>query len=132
MSTLKAPPTPCGSCPYRRDVPSGIWEQHEYDKLPAYDGEILEQAMVGAFGIFLCHQRDGCLCGGWLACHGPHNLLALRLDRDVDEAVFDYETDVPVFSSGAEAWRHGMRDIVKPGPKAVRMMAGLMKKGLGH
>jgi hypothetical protein len=34
---------PCASCPYRKDVPSGIWAAHEYTKLLAYDGDILDQ-----------------------------------------------------------------------------------------
>lgn len=126
----KAPPMPCGSCPYRRDVPSGIWAQNEYDKLPGYDGETWEQSLVP----FACHQRDGCLCGGWLACHGPHNLLALRIPgAGIDPSVFDYKTDVPVFSSGAEARAHGMRDIKKPKARARKMISGLARKmGLGY
>lgn len=121
----KAPPVPCGSCPYRKDVPSGIWAKSEYNKLPRYDGETWEQAPQA----FLCHQRDGCLCGGWLACHGPHELLALRIDRDIDPSVFDYTTDVPVFESGAAARAHGIKDIKRPKTKARKMVAGLMKKG---
>lgn len=95
---------PCGSCPYRRDVPSGIWEQHEYDKLPQYDGETWQQSPA----VFLCHQRDGHLCSGWLACHGPEELLALRFPGAAHPIAFSYKTDVPVFSSGDEArpsWR---------------------------
>jgi hypothetical protein len=30
---------PCPSCPYRKDVPSGVWAPEEYDKLPAYDND---------------------------------------------------------------------------------------------
>jgi len=119
---------PCASCPYRKDVPSGIWDQHEYAKLPAFDGEMGEQAMKGGFGLFMCHQRDGNLCAGWIATHGPDNLLALRLNA-VDPSTFDYTTDVPVFSSGAEAHAHGMRDIAKPGVKAQRLMAKLVDNG---
>lgn len=33
--TLKPPKVPCGTCPYRRDVPAGIWHGEEYAKLPA-------------------------------------------------------------------------------------------------
>lgn len=104
--------TPCGSCPYRCDVPSGIWVQDEYDKLLAYDpvGMAYQDPHV-----FECHQRDGNLCAGWLACHGDS--LALRLGLsfgDVDPSVIDYKTDVPVFGSGAEAREHGMRDIAAP------------------
>lgn len=121
---LKAPPVPCGSCPYRKDVPSGIWERNEYDKLPGYDGETWEQTPA----IFLCHQRDGHLCAGWLACHGPTRLLGLRMARGVDPSVFDYTTDVPVFSSGADARAHGIRDIKNLKPKARKMIAGLVRK----
>lgn len=125
MSTIKAPPVPCGSCPYRCDVPSGIWSQHEYDKLPRYDGETWEQSER----LFMCHQRDGHLCGGWLACHGPQELLALRFHgSEVDPSVLDYATDVPVFQTGAAARSHGMRDIAAPGPKARKMIAGLARK----
>ncbi len=114
---------PCGSCPYRQDVPSGIWQRHEYDKLPAYDAPTWAQPI----GLFMCHQRDGNLCAGWLACHDPRELLALRLARDVDPAVYDYQTDVPVFASGAAARDHGVRDIKRPKAKANKMMRGLVQ-----
>lgn len=127
--TLTCAKRPCASCPYRRDAPSGLWEAHEYDKLPAYDGEIIEQLAAGATGTFLCHQRNGLLCAGWVAAHGPRNLLALRLDRRVDASVFDYATDTPVFASGAEARDHGLRDIEEPGAKALRLMPKLLRKG---
>ena len=129
MTGLTCAIRPCASCPYRKDAPSGLWERHEYDKLPAYDGDIPDQLFAEAFGTFLCHQRDGHLCAGWVAGHGPHNLLALRMDRDVDPSVWTYETDVPVFSSGAEAREHGLRDISKPGKKALRLMVKLIQKG---
>jgi hypothetical protein len=121
---LKAPKVPCGSCPYRRDVPSGIWHRSEYDKLPKYDGETWEQSPA----LFMCHQRDGRLCGGWLACHGPGELLALRIPKNVDPAVYDFKTDVPVFASGAEARAHGLREVHNPGPKAGKMIEGLLRK----
>lgn len=121
---LKAPPVPCGSCPYRKDVPSGVWSKHEYDKLPGYDGPTWMQHPV----LFMCHQRDGHLCGGWLACHGPQELLALRFPQPLDPSVFDYQTDVPVFASGAAAREHGIKDIDNPGQAAKKMVAGLMRK----
>jgi hypothetical protein len=123
------PKAPCGSCPYRKDVPSGIWSAREYDKLPAYDGEMVEQIMGGAHAPFFCHQRDGNLCAGWVACHGAVDLAALRLTRyRIDPAVFDYKSPVPVFASGAEARAHGIRDIERPGVRARRMIAGLVRK----
>jgi hypothetical protein len=130
MTTDKLKPAkqPCGSCPYRRDVPSGIWSAKEYDKLPIYDAPILDQILARA-GVFLCHQKDGHLCAGWLACHGD-NLATLRIGwQKYDPSTFTYATDVPVFASGAEAREHGLRDIAKPGVKANKMMSGLIRKG---
>jgi len=118
---------PCGSCPYRKDVPPGIWAREEYEKLPLYDGSIAEQTLA----IFMCHQRDGNLCAGWLACHGPHELLAMRLAllcNQVDPAVMIYKTDVPLFPSGACAHAHGVRDLKKKTPRAIKMLRGLWKK----
>lgn len=119
----KPPKVPCGTCPYRKDVPSGIWAAEEYEKLPLYDGETWEQSAK----VFMCHQKDGCLCGGWLMTHDPQHLLALRMHR-VDPSAFDYHPDVEVFSSGFEACQHGMKDYAHPSPEAERKIAGLVKK----
>jgi hypothetical protein len=122
--TISVARVPCGSCPYRRDVPSGIWSRHEYDKLPAYDGPTWGQSPA----LFMCHQRDGNLCAGWLACHGPQELLALRFPNpDIDPAIYDYNTDVPVFRSGAAARAHGLREIKELGEAAQKMIAGLVR-----
>jgi hypothetical protein len=120
--------SPCKTCPYRRDVPSGLWAKEEYKKLPTYDGEVFEQLEKNALGRFDCHQRDGHMCAGWIAVHGAANLLALRLTRNVAPEVFEYKSPVPVFGSGAEAAKHGMRDIKKPGPEALKAIARLNRK----
>lgn len=126
-------PAPCKSCPYRQDVPSGVWAASEYEKLPAYDGDMLQQAFAGALGLFMCHQRDNSLCAGWLACHGPENLLAMRLHHErVEPETFAYETDVPVFASGEAAAAHGLADIEQPGADAERVMARLERTGKGR
>jgi hypothetical protein len=117
---------PCGTCPYRKDVPSGVWAANEYEKLPAYDAEMAFQPIAR----FDCHQRDGKLCAGWLACHGPHALLAIRwglIAGKIDPEVLDYSTDVPLFKSGQEACDHGKRDIANPGEAAGRKIMGLLK-----
>jgi hypothetical protein len=80
---------PCGTCPYRRDVPPGVWSAEEYAKLPRYDGETGDQIMQGGTGLFFCHQNDGKLCAGWVGCHDTRHLAALRFTR-VDPSVFDY------------------------------------------
>jgi hypothetical protein len=120
---------PCKSCPYRKDVPSGVWHEDEYDKLPTYDGEIIEQLVAGGTGIFLCHQQDNNLCAGWLACHGSDNLLAMRMQGHlVKEEVWGYETNVPLWGSGQEACDHGKADIDNPGAKASRVIDRLVDK----
>lgn len=123
---------PCKFCPYRQDAPSGIWHRDEYAKLLKYDGDMAAQAQNGGLGLFLCHERNNCLCSGWLACHGPDNLIALRFNHDkVEPEVFDYETSIPVFSSGFDAMVHGVKDNLLPSPrarKAIDRLAGKLNK----
>lgn len=120
--TLPPAARPCGSCPYRRDVPSGVWDASEYAKLPRYDLPTGEQPI----GVFLCHRQDGRACAGWCAVHDMDECLALRFAAAEGtvtdyEALRDYETDVPLFASGAEAAQHGLREIAAPGPEARRL-----------
>ena len=122
--------SPCGTCPYRPDVPAGIWHESEYEKLPTYDGETGEQVEKGAFGLFFCHQSDGHLCAGWVACHDTDHLLALRLHR-VHPSTFTYKSPVPVFASGAEAAEHGLAGIENPSPAALRSIEKLQRRRQG-
>ncbi len=116
---------PCGSCPYRRDVPSGVWEIEEYEKLPQYDLDTGEQPP----GIFLCHQQDGRICAGWAGCHDMTQSLGIRLaaslgflDASEVDAVFDYTTKTPLWDSGAEAAEHGMAEVHKPDADARKVI----------
>lgn len=121
---------PCKSCPYRKDVPSGVWAASEYKKLPDYDGEIVEQLLKNATALFDCHQQDGKLCAGWIGCHGAINLLACRLRADgLDPSVWTYKSPVPLFASGSAACAHGKRAINKPGIRARSMAARLLRTG---
>ena len=45
--------SPCGSCPYRQDVPSGVWAASEYEKLPAYDAP---ETFMQPPGLFIREQ----------------------------------------------------------------------------
>ncbi|MFD5890998.1 DUF6283 family protein [Streptomyces sp. NPDC060334] len=111
-SSLRSPaPRPCESCPYRRDVPAGIWARSEYEKLRLYDADTSRQPMR----MFQCHQTDADsdvrrVCGGWAGCHKGEELLALRLavlrgsmDAATFRATVEYESPVPLFSTGSEA-----------------------------
>lgn len=118
-------PSPCASCPYRRDVPPGVWDAEEYEKLLKFDPPAtapdgrpwrpgFEPNMSQDEAIFLCHQQDGHLCAGWVGCHGPHQLMGVLIgviDGRIDPAVYDYETDVQLFDSGHDAAEHGLSGI---------------------
>lgn len=104
--TIRITRSPCVSCPYRRDVPSGIWASEEYDKIVPYDNATWLQPPR----VFMCHQADGCLCRGWLDVHGGE-LLGLRLG-----------------CAKAEAAKHGRRSIKRPGRKAREMVSKIERK----
>lgn len=122
---LKPPPKPCGTCPYRRDTPPGVWAEEEYRKLVRYD----EETPFQPTGVFMCHQLDGCICGGWLMTHDRDHLLALRFHgHRMDPAVWDYAPKVEVFGSGAEAAAHGIAGIDNPSPAAVKKMEAIQRR----
>ncbi|WP_280420012.1 DUF6283 family protein [Nocardia carnea] len=137
MSELMGPPAPrpCASCPYRRDVPSGIWASEEYDKLRGYDNETPFQPL----GLFQCHQHDpdsatARMCAGWVGCHGSE-LLALRLAASTGaitpataQAAAEYRSPVPLFASGAEAADHGQAEIMRPGLAAAAAVEKITRR----
>lgn len=121
---------PCGSCPYRTRVASGIWDESEYSKLPAYDGELHEQTSIA---VFMCHQpAEGSVCSGWLGHRSyPEDLLAVRLGvlrGDLDQSCLEYSTDVPLFESGAAAAGHGMKHFQDPQADARRVIDKITRK----
>lgn len=116
-------PAPCGTCPYRRDVPAGIWDPSEYEKLKLYDNETWAQPTA----MFFCHQNDGHLCAGWVGCHDREHLLALRIHR-VHPSTYTYVSPVPLFSSGAEAAEHGMSGVDEPDERARSAVAKLERR----
>ena len=131
MTTLHPAVRPCGTCPYRCDVPSGVWHPSEYAKLPPYDLPTAEQPL----SVFMCHQQDGRVCAGWAGCHDMTNTLAVRvgaatgnLTADTVDALLDYTTPTPLFASGTEAAEHGLAEVDDPGPGAGKAIAGLVRK----
>lgn len=122
--------SPCGSCPYRKDVPSGVWAPEEYEKLPLYDGPLITQPV----GAFFCHQQDGRLCAGWVGCHDMDDSLGLRMahshghiSTEGAQAAVDYVSRVPLWESGQAARDHGMAEVDAPSPKAERIVQKLVK-----
>lgn len=124
---------PCRSCPYRKDVPSGVWHESEYDKLPPFDAPDIPSGQPIA--AFFCHQQDGRLCAGWCGCHDMTESIGLRMTLsmgmisgdDYDDAI-NYESPVELFESGAEAAAHGKKQILAPDTQARRAIARLERK----
>ena len=124
-------PRPCGSCPYRRDVPSGVWHPDEYAKLPGYDADTPYQPSA----LFLCHQQTGRVCAGWAGCHDmPHSLAVRvaagkgRLTGDELDALLGYRSPVELFDSGAEAAAHGLAAVACPDGPARKAINKLSRK----
>lgn len=124
-------PTPCNTCPYRRDTPPGIWAPEEYRKLPDYDQGGL------ALAPFHCHQETitgvPTLCRGWVACHG-FDSIALRLlcSREVlTVEQIEEPCTVELYGSGAEACAAGLAGVPRPDAKARRAIDKLARKTSG-
>jgi hypothetical protein len=106
-----------------------VWGEEEYKKLPTFDGPTWSQPGM----LFICHQNDRDdedvrVCAGWAGCHDMDQSLGLRIaaasgevSPETAQAIYDYESPVPLFSSGAEAAEHGMREIENPSPEAAAM-----------
>ena len=126
--------SPCGSCPYRTDVPSGVWDPEEYAKLPQYD----EDTPFQPTGLFMCHQMDGRICTGWAGCHDMVHSLGVRiaisigdLTSDDADALMDYVSAVDLHPTGKAAAEHGMAEIETPTPQAVRTIRKITRTTTG-
>ena len=130
---IHCPKSPCASCPYRKDVQSGLWAAEEYDKLPVFDKDYLDDG-TPVLQQFLCHQTNvvghKLMCRGWVATHREGIAVRLAMIEgtlDPDEVYQD--CPVPLFASGAEACEHGLREIEKPSLRAKKKVAALLKRG---
>lgn len=122
---------PCGSCPYRKDTPSGVWHESEYAKLREYqrdDGE------TPCLAVFLCHQTNATgretVCRGWLTVeqHSIAVRLALMKGDVTPEQVYAAPL-VPLYASGEEAAASGLAGVKNLSRKARRLQARLLAKG---
>lgn len=128
--TLHVAPRPCGTCPYRRDTPPGIWDASEYRKLADYD---YHPGEVGPLSTFRCHQQTATgvptACRGWLTVHADSHAVRLAVVQGqvtLDEVAA--EVDVDLYESGAEACTAGLAGIDQPSPLARRKIAKLIDR----
>lgn len=110
--------TPCASCPYRQNVPQGIWDWSEYSKLERYDADTAEQPV----NLFMCHQGEGDICMGWWSCgDDPFELLAVRLAvirGEIDLEELEKRANVPIHPTHTAAAGHGVMGINNPDARA--------------
>ena len=127
-------PNPCSSCPYRKDVPPGVWHETEYVKLLEYSPDPFSDQLP-FLGTFLCHQTNATgretVCKGWLWVE--RESLAVRLgmmqrDEFAPEEVYR-KPQVELYETGAAACAAGLSGIEAPSPAARRLMDRLRKKG---
>lgn len=128
---LLCPPRPCRECPFRRDVPPGIWRPSEYRKLPLYDDQKPELA------VFHCHQENATgvptVCRGWLAVFG-YDAIAVRVAvsrGQIPPEEVGRPCAVPLYASGAEACAAGLAGVPSPTAPARRAIERLVAKGIG-
>jgi len=127
MTPLTVKPEPCPTCPYRKDVPSGVWHAEEYERLRRYD----QDGVV--LGVFLCHQSIvagvDIVCKGWCVVH--QDSIAVRLamaQGQFDRSALD-EPKVGLHESGNAAADFGQRDIEKPKRMALKVVEKLVRTG---
>lgn len=137
MAKIDVAPEPCGTCPYRRDVPAGLWDASEYEKLPTFAEGYDAGQGVPCLALFLCHQthrlgRDTA-CRGWLSVE--RESLAVRLAVLTGRIAADEvwrEVKAPLYESGREAAEAGLAGVEEPSLGARRAMARLQRKGIGR
>lgn len=79
--------SPCKSCPYRKDAKLAHWSIEEFQGVLDNERDI-----IGA--VYLCHQKNGSACVGWLMNQMERGLpsIALRLsliNHKIDGKYFD-------------------------------------------
>jgi Family of unknown function (DUF6283) len=116
---------PCGACPYRKDVPSGVWAAEEYDKLRPYDNPTAEQPFQG----FSCHATPEYYCHGWAVVHTSrghaYDLIALRFSPP---STWPEPCGIELFDSGNEAADHGQAEAELPGAAALAAIERLTRR----
>lgn len=121
---------PCGSCPYRRDTPPGIWDAAEYERLRDFADK---PNGIPSLGVFLCHQspfsRSNAVCRGWLSVERESIAVRLALIKGiVTQNQVEAEVRVPLYTTGAEAAAAGLAGVEAPGRAAQRVIRRLIEK----
>lgn len=72
MPELFEEKSPCKSCPYRKDAKLAFWSRDEFKDLLVNE--------VDYFGAtYLCHQKNGSICVGFLMNQDARGFPSIRL-----------------------------------------------------
>jgi len=84
------PVRPCKTCPYRKDVPVGVWDPVEFQNLLEQDARQFGR-MFDCHGEIAKQPADRELCAGWLLDQQRRGLpsIALRMAVISDPAIRD-------------------------------------------
>lgn len=116
MAELHCDSAACPACPYAISTPPGIWHESEYEKLRRYDEDTFAQPA----GVFMCHQKNGNICAGWVAVHGSE-LLGLRMAFSRGDLEYPLpEIQGEFYESGNEAADAGLLGVMEPSVAAVK------------
>lgn len=125
--------SPCASCPYRRDVPSGIWHRDEYEKLREYDRDGSD-GQIPPIAVFHCHKeldtKVPTVCRGWLTVHSES--IAVRFAQItglIDPMAIYAKVKEKLYRSGNEAADAGEKGIKRPSRAARSMAEKLLRNG---
>ncbi len=129
--------TPCGSCPYRRDTPPGIWDASEYEKLGRFADGFDDGAGFPRVSVFLCHQthavgRDT-VCRGWLAVEQGSLAVRVALCQGlVTPEQVSAPVRVPLYATGEEAAAAGLAGVATPPRAAKQVVARFLRQRRGR
>ena len=69
--------SPCGSCPYRKDAPLGLWHPAEFDNLLKQDGNEMQGAAFGCHATIKAENPS--VCAGWLLDQKKRGIPSIQL-----------------------------------------------------
>lgn len=105
---------PCGSCPYRTDVPTAHWAREEFADLLKTERDPLGR-------VYGCHKKNGSICVGWLMNQDGRGFpsIALRMALSAHGVTREYldrlKSPAPLYESVEEMVRANFPELLEEG-----------------
>lgn len=101
-------PHPCGSCPYRTDVPTGTWHAEEFENLLAHDADPMNGSVFGCHR-FRLRREEADICAGWFLDQQERGLPSIKLRL----ALMARGEDQPVVTDGGHPLYPSLRAMCR-------------------